>query len=363
MRPPGALLWPAEAATNRNEFASVLGLVQWAIANKIRFTGCRPDIRNGIRGVYATSDINEGNNLVAVPWQSSLVVRPGERCPFPDFIPQGVWSQLPWFAQLACKLLHERALGPASRFADYLPVLPERIDLPALWPAEHVRQLQSPYLEQQILDEQEEWAELYNRVRRHLDRRGLTCTDFFWSLSCVRSRTFAGPHIPTPMPAKVLVGAAVAGVVAAVTAAVPTEPAFAVTALLPAVLTASECIFAPWRDEFRVVAGEAVQRGQPVLISYGNQSNDALLQRYGFVQLDGNPHDRTVVLTAAGAPQQTLQAVAALLAMLADRRSQGPSQPGKPDLPSRGGACRSKQQKQLLQEQLAGGRGSAGAVG
>lgn len=40
-----------------------------------------------------------------------------------------------------------------------------------------------------------------------------------------------------------------------------------------------------------MVAAQAVPRGQQVLINYGSQSNDALLQRYGFVE-DGNPQDR-----------------------------------------------------------------------
>lgn len=55
----------------------------------------------------------------------------------------------------------------------------------------------------------------------------------------------------------------------------------------------TDCVFAPWRSEFRVVAAQAVPRGQQVLINYGSQSNDALLQRYGFVE-DGNPQDRCV---------------------------------------------------------------------
>lgn len=69
---------------------------------------------------------------------------------------QDVWSSLPWYSQLACKLLHERSLGPTSRFADYLPALPRHVDLPALWPPELVRRLQYPYLEQQVRLQEEE---------------------------------------------------------------------------------------------------------------------------------------------------------------------------------------------------------------
>ncbi|GIL73801.1 hypothetical protein Vretifemale_3914 [Volvox reticuliferus] len=195
----------------------------------------------------------------------------------------------------------------------------------------------------QILDEQAEWGRLYDTVRRHLDRHGLTRADMFLALACVRSRTFEGPHLPTPPLVKLLAGVAAAAAVAVAAAAIPTggsiaasDPAGLLTAFLPSALAAlgiptfwqmaearraasaepgtvlyaispfidmfnhdsrakSECVFNPGRNEFRVAAGEPLQRAQQVLISYGNQSNDALLQRYGFVQLDGNLHDRYVV--------------------------------------------------------------------
>ncbi|GIL49295.1 hypothetical protein Vafri_5681 [Volvox africanus] len=258
----------------------------------------------------------------------------------------------------------------------------------------------------QILDEQREWDRLYDTVRRYLDRRGLTRADMFWALACVRSRTFAGPHLPTSPLVKLLAGVvAGAAAAAAVTATggniAASDPAGLLTAFLPSAVAVlgiptlwqmaearraasgepgtvlyavspfidmfnhdsrakSECVFIPGRDEFRVAAGEPLQRGQQVLISYGNQSNDALLQRYGFVQLDGNQHDRyvvqdilrllerpldrcmtvsaqevqeaargldlpagsldQVVLTPAGPPQQTLKAVANLMAILTVRR-------------------------------------------
>ncbi|KAG2447185.1 hypothetical protein HYH02_007928 [Chlamydomonas schloesseri] len=301
----------------------------------------------GVRGVYATTDVNGGDTVIAVPLESSISVRPGESCPFTDFVPNDVWVGLPWYAQLALKLLHERALGAASRFADYLPALPPSaaaVDLPATWPPAAVRALQYPYLQEQVVEEQQEWGRLAATLRPHLARRGLGSDDLAWALSCVRSRTFAGPHFPTPPPLKLSAGAAAAAAVAAAEAALGlggSAAAFAPAALvglgLPAAWQAaeskqaeagapgtvlysvcpfidmfnhdsrsqSECVFAPWKNQFRVVAGGAVRRGGQLLISYGSQSNDALLQRYGFVQLEGNPHDRYVF-------QDLVAAVAAL---------------------------------------------------
>ena len=55
------------AKQSKNADSGLLGLVQWAIANKIEFSGCRPEVKNGVRGVYATTDVNGGETLIAVP--------------------------------------------------------------------------------------------------------------------------------------------------------------------------------------------------------------------------------------------------------------------------------------------------------
>ncbi|PNH07639.1 hypothetical protein TSOC_005889, partial [Tetrabaena socialis] len=347
------------SAPGSREAAPLLTLVQWAIANKIMFSGCRPELKDGARGVFTTTDVSPGETLVSVPLGSALTVRPGEPSPFPEF---ALWVGLPWYGQLATKLLHERALGPASRFADYLAVLPlEPVDLPALWPYDAVRALQYPYLEQQVVDEQQEWDRLYDRLSPHLARRRLCRADLLWALSCVRSRTFAGPHFPTPPAAKLAAGVAAAVAVAAAAAALGGgfaavaqggggDAAVAVAVLQPllaglgvpaawqaaearraqsgeagTVLYAvcpfidmfnhssraqSECVFSAWRSEFRVAAAEGQRRGQQVLLNYGGQSNDALLQRYGFVELYGNPHDRYVLEDVAALLERALEGAA-----------------------------------------------------
>ncbi|KAG2493705.1 hypothetical protein HYH03_008219 [Edaphochlamys debaryana] len=322
--------------------AVVLGLTDWALRHKLNFAGVRPDTRNGARGIYATTTLTPGDLVVSTPLSACFSVTPGEQCPFPDFLPQDVWASLPWYAQLACKLLHERALGRGSRWADYLPALPvlgsAGVDLPATWPAAHVAALQYPHLEAKVLDEQKEWARLYERLAPSLSRRRLSREDLHWALSCVRSRTFEAPHFPTSSTLKKAAGAAAAVAAAALTAAVTGGKA-GLLALLPAAAAGvavpmawqaaeakaaaeagagvmyavvplidffnhssasqSECMFVPGRSEFRVAAGERVTGGQQVLISYGSQSNDALLQRYGFVEAAGNPHDRFVLCDVA----------------------------------------------------------------
>ena len=53
----------------------------------------------------------------------------------------------------------------------------------------------------------------------------------------------------------------------------------------------SECSYDLLSRSFKVVSSHPLARGQQVLINYGSQSNDQLLQLYGFVEGD-NVHDR-----------------------------------------------------------------------
>ncbi len=79
---------PRQPRPDNNDIPRLLTLVQWAITNKIAFSGIRPDVRDGIRGVFATSPLQPGDTLVAVPTTSALTVTPNERCPFPTFVPE-----------------------------------------------------------------------------------------------------------------------------------------------------------------------------------------------------------------------------------------------------------------------------------
>lgn len=65
---------------------------------------------------------------------------------------QTVWASAPWYVQLALKLLHERAQGRASQYADYLAILPSAkdIDLPVLWAEADVQELHYPHLQTQV---------------------------------------------------------------------------------------------------------------------------------------------------------------------------------------------------------------------
>lgn len=77
---------PTEEA--KQQLASARGLVRWSIDRKIKFAGVRPDVVDGVRGVFSTSAVQPGEALVAVPLGSAISVRPNEQSPFPAFVPQ-----------------------------------------------------------------------------------------------------------------------------------------------------------------------------------------------------------------------------------------------------------------------------------
>ena len=61
--------------------------------------------------------------------------------------------------------------------------------------------------------------------------------------------------------------------------------------------------YAYFRSAIVATAGKSFQEGEQVFISYGNQTNDRLLQFYGFVEGD-NPNDTFVVCNAVSKIRQ-----------------------------------------------------------
>lgn len=104
----------------------------------------------GGRGLLATADIASGECLVSVPLSAALRVYPG--CPPALGCPAPTWQQLPWQSQLALTLLAEVLQGRASKWSDYLAVLPADVDLPAVWSDREVEQLQCAYFIQQVIN-------------------------------------------------------------------------------------------------------------------------------------------------------------------------------------------------------------------
>ena len=66
----------------------------------------------------------------------------------------------------------------------------------------------------QVKAEKNQWEELYSGCSRSLSSMGIDKQTFMWALTCVRSRSFAGPHFSTPVKLKLGLFAALQALIA-----------------------------------------------------------------------------------------------------------------------------------------------------
>lgn len=69
----------------------------------------------GLRGLRAATQIKEGDLIALIPRRLSIWTSTASPCPFPDWIDKETFRNAPLQLRLALCLLHERALGPASK--------------------------------------------------------------------------------------------------------------------------------------------------------------------------------------------------------------------------------------------------------
>lgn len=299
---------------------------RWSVGEKkISFAGVRPQIGSaGGNGLFATYPISAGTKLVQVPKRTTLTVNSDDE-PLPKGSSaelQRVWSQLPWYGKMAGKLL----LLPQPEFTPYLNVLPD-VSLPATWSRDDLEQLQCDYMIEKVEQEQQEWQQLAALLAPWLASEGVSKDRFFWALSTVRSRAFSGPRFSVPFSVTTGIFASLQALSACGALgilegfALPWQATEALAFAVPAGLVAWDLqsaqkkvtyAIAPFLDmlnhssdvkaevgydfvkeAYSVSSCRDYKPGEEVLISYGELSNDACLQLYGFVEND-NPYDRYI---------------------------------------------------------------------
>uniref|UniRef100_A0A1D1ZPQ4 SET domain-containing protein n=1 Tax=Auxenochlorella protothecoides TaxID=3075 RepID=A0A1D1ZPQ4_AUXPR len=285
----------------------------------------------GLRGVQATQPIQSGDTLVNVLGPAAIRILPEDSCPCTNFVRPDFWKQAPWYAKAGVLLLAERSGQLPPTHTAYLRLLPETLDTPVLWTDSELDLLANPPMQEKIKQQRREWADLYTAFSEAYcgpspapDKQ-----TFLWALQCVRSRAFSGPHPGPPIQQRLASGAALCTLGAAyvVWAHVPLESALNAAiaaalfnllydvllsgrrrwyALLPGVDSInhsshveSDVAYRVFGDSFELTTGSSFQPGEQVFISYGLQSNDTLLQYYGFVEQD-NRHERVQLDVADG---------------------------------------------------------------
>lgn len=282
-----------------------------------------------IRGAKALDVISPTETFVNVPLKAALVVAPKEKCPCPDYIDSGYWGTGPWSVKMAVQLLREKSLGRNSRVWGFIAQLPDTIDAPVRWSPLELAELQYQPLIDSVKKQQANWKKQYEDLCKAL-KSPLSYDEFIWALENVCSRAFSGPYAGSSVDDKLKTAAFVAAAAVGVVFVqhVPLEQALngAIAALvfnliydamlskklkwhaMIPVLDAcnhssavdSELSFEYFQDSFTVSTNCRYDKGDEVFVSYGNKTNDGLLQYYGFIEA-GNGSDTYVMTRSLGA--------------------------------------------------------------
>eukprot|EP00198_Chlamydomonas_reinhardtii_P006814 XP_001696150.1 protein N-methyltransferase [Chlamydomonas reinhardtii] len=288
-QPPAVLLDDSRTQTFMN----------WARGPaSIRFAGVKPSTFAGIRGLAASSDIANDALIVEVPRHSAVVLAPKQRNSCPGMVNDEWWKNAPWFAKMGAMLLWHKRQGSQSPLAPWIAQLPADTGVPLNWSDKQLAALQYPYLVAQVKEQQREWTALYDTLRGSGMAAGAappSREEFWWAMGVVRSRTFSGPYIGSTLSDRLRLAGLVAALVVILSRSLKQYAICPLIDLFNHTSAAqSEVSYNYFGDSYSVVASRDFKKGEQVFITYGAQSNDSLMQYYGFAEAD-NPQDTYVI--------------------------------------------------------------------
>ena len=299
----------------------------WAEATGINAPKLAVIGREDLRGVVVLEDVKEGEELCCVPRTSCLDLSAveGSGSPCEAFVPTSLWVSLRWYERLACWLLAEERRGQESPIVGYLGYLPRPesfANAPLVWTDDELAELCYPPV---VVAVREQASELMALHAALVGGRGgplastVTLDELRWAMQLVLSRAFTStiatpaehakrrppPPPPPPSPTQVAArmwfgGLPVVGKMFLEPPPPPPPPPLGdglEMAMMPmldafnhASRAATQCSYDGERNAFVMKATAALRRGDQAFISYGDKSNDELLQLFGFVE-EGNPFD------------------------------------------------------------------------
>lgn len=261
---------------------------------------------NGLRGLYATRDINPGDTVLTIPHNSALVASRNSSS-VPNFkvlhgLDASFWNSALWHTRLAITLL-DNVLAPDPTFFNaYTTALPP--DPNTALNAIHqlgLEEVDSQLREFQMTDMARQFYEQtvadFKTIQNGLSPSSaalLTLDDYVWAVSIVFSRAFGCPtsDAPSKDPPQHFRQVNDSVLDRARTDAVVPPGDFA---LFPGLDMANHSIHAGTTLRisalsphlaYDLIAGRAVEKGHQVFVSYGPKSNEELIVCYGFVEAD-----------------------------------------------------------------------------
>ena len=289
----------------------------------------------GLRGLGALKSFDKNEVIIELPFDRCLVA-PEESndksCPDPDLL--SIWQNIKGTSRLSLLLLKEYEQQQNSLLYDYIQNLPTpgTLGTPFHWKVEILEAMPYPPLIRAINIQKEQWKKFYSILPGSYKQ--FSYERFIWSMEIVRSRAFNGVGGLGKSNANLfggLAGSLLGAAIISSQTAGETIPivlgGLAVLSLLPAVLeskrsscvllpvidscnhnsinTLSELALEPNKNSFVVRAKTSIKNGDQVSLSYGDRSNDDLLQYFGFVEID-NPHDSYYILDPIGSLKNAL---------------------------------------------------------
>jgi len=329
---------------------------------------------NGLRGIIATEPSSENDALVTVTANVALEVtnnRPPT--PFPDLCPQNLWEESLWDQRLAFKLLYEQCQGSQSAKKAWLQQLPKSFSTPLHWSNTIFLLTQYPTIESKVKGQKEEWLAFYNKWKGSLPNtseskkyNSITYDDFTYALEVINSRAFSGPYEGSDAGQRqgLFLFTGLLTLLWPILGFGTTEQSLSAAVAVGLSILIRDVFFSrvsglkryvvcPYVDFFNHKSSaksdvsynyfsnqfelrtQATNVGEQVFISYGKQSNDRLLQYYGFVE-EECPYDiydygvnilelllkyaddlaAKVPIPSSPSPQERLKKIASALAVI-----------------------------------------------
>jgi hypothetical protein len=298
-------------------------------------TGLRGIKANKKIGAAVGEDISSSECIVSIPASQAIeVTNTRPPVPFPKFVTQSLWEESLWDQRLAFKLLYEaKVLKGKSEKHSWIKQLPSSYSTPFYWSETLLdEQLQYPSLSNRVYRQRKDWNALFQKWQS--SAQSSDCSEFFdnnikyedfvWALQTINSRAFNGAFEGSTADQRqqllLFTGALtlifpLAGFSTweqSLTAAVAVGFSIVIRDVLSSSSISSanlkRYVICPYIDMFNhnskcqsdvsynyfsnqfEVRTQNYQEGEQVYITYGKQSNDRLLQFYGFVDTQ-NPHD------------------------------------------------------------------------
>jgi hypothetical protein len=275
-----------------------------------------------LRGIVCNGGLDSSRPAVTIPASLTLeVTNTRPPTPFPKFVSQSLWEKSLWFQRLAFKLLYEYYVVPNEKKV-WFEQLPKSFSTPFHWNTESLQNLQYLTLQDKVLQQQREWKAFYDEWKLQAKiGNTLSFEQFVWAMECVSSRAFSGvyegssaqerraiiaftgvltglwPVLHLSTFEQALSGAAIVTLSIIVKDLISSKMANLKRYVVCPVIdmfnhdsrSTSDVAYNYFSDSFSLTT-QAYTSGQQVFINYGKQSNDRLLQVYGFVEV-GNPNE------------------------------------------------------------------------